>query len=88
MAQAIVTKYHGPTNTRGSRISARCNARRIYVAWDYELDVDANHWAAAMRPVRIMGWGGEWVCGSLPDACADYACFIDATRSNRVAGLL
>lgn len=27
--QAIETRYHGPTNTRGARVSARCEAGRI-----------------------------------------------------------
>jgi len=38
----IITKYHGPTNHRGSRISATVQdgsdfKRRVYVAYDYEL---------------------------------------------------
>ncbi len=39
---AITTKYHGPTNHRGSRISATVQdgndfKRRVYVDYDYEL---------------------------------------------------
>ena len=30
--QAIRTRYHGATNTRGARISAQCEAGRIYVS--------------------------------------------------------
>ena len=38
----IMTKYHGPTNHRGSRLSATVRdgaafTRRVYVAYDYEL---------------------------------------------------
>ena len=38
----IITKYHGPTNHRGSRISATVRdganfTRRVYVAYDYAL---------------------------------------------------
>lgn len=40
----ITTKYHGPTNTKGSRISATVeNGKRIYMAYDYELSEVQNH---------------------------------------------
>lgn len=65
--QAITTKYHGPSDSRGSRITARCQARRMTVAWDHSLDLEANHAAAAERLARIMGWAGQWVGGALPD---------------------
>ena len=35
--QAIVTKYHGPTNLRGSRISAKCERGRISIPYPHEL---------------------------------------------------
>ena len=34
--QAIVTKYLGPTTYRGSRIVARCQAKKITVPYTYE----------------------------------------------------
>ena len=45
---AIVTKYHGPTDTKGSRIVASYNGRRITVAYDHGLDIDGNHKKAAV----------------------------------------
>lgn len=49
---AITTKYHGPTNTRGSRTIATAHAggatRRVTVAWDHTLSATANHHAAAV----------------------------------------
>ena len=36
--QAIVTKYHGATNFKGSRISATAEAGRIYLSWDDSLN--------------------------------------------------
>jgi hypothetical protein len=39
MRQAITTKFIGPTNHRGSRISVRCQAKRIVVGWDHALDM-------------------------------------------------
>jgi hypothetical protein len=55
--QAIRTRYHGPTNIRGSRISAKCEARTIYVSYDHALNIEENHRAACRELVRVMGWG-------------------------------
>lgn len=65
--QAIVTRYHGPTNTRGSRISATAEAGRIYVAYDYALDATENHAAAARAFAAKWGWSGEWKGGGTND---------------------
>lgn len=54
--QAIRTKYHGPTNTKGSRISAQCEAGRIYVSYDYALNIEDNHKAACDALVKKLGW--------------------------------
>lgn len=56
MLQAIVTRYHGPTNHKGSRISARADAGRIMVPYDYALNVEDNHKAAAQALVERFGW--------------------------------
>jgi hypothetical protein len=45
--QAIKTTYIGPSNVRGSRIKAQCDAMTIIISWDDALDVEANHIAAA-----------------------------------------
>lgn len=46
---AIETKFHGPTNTKGSRTSATCCncLKRTYVSYDHALDGQPNHRAAA-----------------------------------------
>ena len=49
--QAILTKYHGPTNTRPSRVSATWGKHRVYVSWDHGLDTIENH-AQAVRAMR------------------------------------
>lgn len=54
--QAILTKYHGPTNTRGSRISAQAASGRIYLSYDHALNLDANHEAAATEYANRLGW--------------------------------
>lgn len=56
MFQAIVTKYHGPTNYKGSRISARAEAGRIIVHYDHALNPDENHKAAAQALADRLGW--------------------------------
>ncbi len=69
--QAIVTRYHGPTNTRGSRISATACGGRVVVPYDYAGEVFDNHAAAAMALAAKLNWGGEWAGGVLPSG--DYA---------------
>lgn len=66
MNQAIVTKYHGPTNTRGSRISATADAGRITVPYHYGMSQEANHRAAAEALTVKLEWEGELVGGSMP----------------------
>jgi hypothetical protein len=45
---AIVTKFHGPTNHRNSRVSAKWHGHRVSVEWNHDLDTTENH-AAAVR---------------------------------------
>lgn len=47
MRQAIVTKYVGPTNDKGSHIRLRSGGGLgMSVPWNYDLDVEGNHQAA------------------------------------------
>lgn len=57
--QAVRTKYHGPTNTNGSRISAQCEAGRIYVSYDHALDIAGNHKAACDALIKKLGWNTD-----------------------------
>lgn len=80
--QAIQTKYLPATNYRGSRVKAGCDRRAVTFTWDHELDVEANHVAAAQflcqqflaedeaqygTPRDVNPWGRKRVCGGLPD---------------------
>ena len=69
--KAIVTKYHGPTNTRGSRFSATAEGvGRIYKPYNYGQNADENHYAAALQLANKHGWlkdGTRLVGGGLPD---------------------
>lgn len=64
--QAILTKYHGPSSVKGSRISAECDARKIFVPYDHALNADQNHREAARKLVKILGWKGAYRGGALP----------------------
>jgi len=46
-ALGISVHYLGPTDTRGSRIVARCNGRRIVRQWEDAMSSDDNYAAAA-----------------------------------------
>lgn len=62
--QAITTKYLGPTDKRGARIVASCEAGRIVVGWNDSLEQFPNHRAAALALAKRLGWGGPWVGGA------------------------
>lgn len=67
--QAIKTKYVGPTNTRGARITASCDAGTVTLSRDSSLDSQGNHQKAAMALLNKIhsqsghfdGWKGTWV---------------------------
>ena len=64
--KAIVTKFHGPTNSRGSRYTATdSDKNRVTVGADHTLDSEGNHDAAALALCRKMGWTGVLVRGGL-----------------------
>lgn len=54
--QAIVTKYIGPTNFRGSRIKATASAGNVTVSYDPALNSEDNHLAAAEALANKFGW--------------------------------
>lgn len=77
--QAIVTKYVGPTNFRGSRIVVSAQAGRMIVPWDHSLDVDENHARAAQAFADKWGWEGKLIGGALPNGRGN--CFVFAEES-------
>jgi hypothetical protein len=74
MYQAIQTKFHGPTNTRGARVSARAYAGHVMIQWDYALGTYDNHKAAAVALARRYGWPEDMVGGSLPGSGYAFVC--------------
>ncbi len=68
--QSIETKYHGPTNTRGSRISVKTESRRGTVSWNHSLNSEQNHVGAALHFAKLWGWvkaGDKVVYGGKAD---------------------
>ena len=78
--QAIQVKFLGPTNTRGSRRKAWCDAGQITVSTDFALNSEDNARKACEALRDKLGWHkphhGDMACGSLPNG--DYVfVFVD-----------
>ena len=68
--KAIKTKYHGPTNTKGARISADDgDGHKITISYPCELNIDAAHQKAASELCSKIGWSGELTPGWYRDEC-------------------
>lgn len=67
--RTIATKYHGPTNCKGSKISATASGagKRVYVSYDHALDIDGNHKAAALKLMKELNWHGQYIGGHTKD---------------------
>ena len=65
--QAIQTRYHGPTNHRGARMSSRTNGQTKWHAYEYAETAEQNHTRAAVAHAERMGWTVAVHSGSLPD---------------------
>jgi hypothetical protein len=76
--QAIRTRFHGQSNVKGSRYSAKCEARTIYRSSDHALTSDGNHQKVAAELLAMMGWKGAMVGGSFDNDT--YWVFTDTLR--------
>lgn len=70
--QAITTKTIHATTHRGVRVKAWCWKGSVTVHYDYALNADQNHYAAAEALLKEMGWAGDdwaqkWMAGSTHD---------------------
>lgn len=69
--QAIITKAIAPTNTRGPRIKATCDAGSITIAYPSGKDTETGHRMAAEALAAKLEWNndgyGKMVCGGLPN---------------------
>jgi hypothetical protein len=67
--KAIITKYIGPTDTKGSRIKASDeDGHSITISYPHELSGEAVHRKAAEALCQKMNWKGTMVSGSLRNA--------------------
>ncbi len=64
--KAIITKYHGPGNIMGARITAKDeDGNKVSISYPYELSGEAVHRLAAETLRSKMNWTGELVGGSI-----------------------
>lgn len=85
--QAITTTFLGPTNYRGSRYKATCDAGSITLESDHALNSEDNHRRVAAALIAKLGWFhdedrgdryGRWFMGGTKDGyvfvcCVEYA---------------
>ena len=67
MAQAIVVRYSGPTNSRGSRYVATAWAGRVSRPCDNAVSAEENAALAARKLAESKEWSGLFICGGMPD---------------------
>lgn len=68
--QAIVTKYMGPTDTKGSRIKAKASGGSLYYNIDNRYTIEDNMNTAANLLVKKLNWnmnGCVLATGTLPN---------------------
>lgn len=55
--KAIMTRFHGPTDTKGSRYSASdADGNRVMVQTDFSVNSEGNHDRAAIALCNKMNW--------------------------------
>ena len=73
--QAITTKFYGPTNCRGARYKASCEAGSITLSQDYAIGSEENHVRVARALIEKLGWFhddargdryADWYSGGTP----------------------
>ena len=64
--QAITTYYIGPTNFKGSRVKATCEAGSVTLHWNDALNQTDNHAAAATALINKLSCNrGPWQMASI-----------------------
>ena len=88
---AIVTRYLGPTDHRGSRVKAMADwgehLKTVVLDWDDALNSTENHARAANALAVKLEWRGRWIGGGIktgyvfvrdPASGFDEIIFVDA----------
>lgn len=79
--QAIVVTYHGPTNARGSRLYARCDASRLSIPYPSEANAGEDAARVAAEALRDrLGWTGHLIGGYMPDGRYAFVFGIEAPQ--------
>lgn len=66
--KALVTRYHGPTNTKGARISVRAEGcKPVFYSFDYAAKDEGGRFDAAQSYADAMGWGKVISRGAMPN---------------------
>ena len=61
--QAILVRFHGPSQFRGSRVTAMCQAKTITKSRVYELNDYANAQKIVSELCKTLDWHGKLHCG-------------------------
>jgi len=87
--QAITTIFLGPTNRRGSRYKATCEAGSLTLEADYRLGCEENHVRVAQALIAKLGWFhedargdtyGDWFCGASKGRGFTFVCTVDYAK--------
>lgn len=66
MKQAIIIKFLGATNTKGTRIKASAEASSVTVSLDYGAGQEQRIRQAVDALLNKLEWSGEYIIGGLP----------------------
>lgn len=67
--QAIRTRFIAATNTKGRKVSARsAGGSQVILPYNYSLEPEQNHAAAALALIEKLGWTGDYSGGTFGDA--------------------
>jgi hypothetical protein len=82
MYQAILTKFLGPTNTRGSRVRASAEAGSVTIECDDRIGMEKNHIAAARALALKYGWAAKYYGGGMPQTSGHAYAFVCSDRAD------
>lgn len=64
MYKAIETRFHGPSNVRGARISARApDNPTVFFDYPHDLNHSQRHGWAAKEYAKLQNWPGLYIAG-------------------------
>lgn len=66
MKQAIIIKFLGATNTKGTRIKASAESSSVTVPLDYSAGQEQRIRQAVDALLNKLEWSGEYIIGGLP----------------------